>query len=261
MPMTGNATRPLSELSVFMPAYNEEQNVTPSIEECLQELPHLAERFEIIIVDDGSRDGTASLVRQWQDRDARVRLVQHERNRGFGAACKSGITASRYRYIFYTDIDGQFRIRHLERLIPLIEEADIVSAYRINRQDPPLRLGYAFCYNTILKLLFAVPFHDVDASFKLFRSEAIRDIAIESETGFSDAESLIKARHMGYCVHQIGVPHYPRRAGKVSFQLAHRGLLSGLVRIKAITDLWHDLWAFRKKLTSGLYWRKRSIKR
>ncbi len=163
-----------------------------SIEECLRELPAFTDKFEIIVVDDGSSDRTADFVRAWSMRDERVRLVQHDRNRGFGAACKSGIAASRYQYIFYTDIDGQFRICDLERLIPLIADADIVSAYRLHRQDPPFRLFYAFCYNMLLKVVFGMPFHDVDASFKLYHRGVFDHFQIESETGFSDAETLLK---------------------------------------------------------------------
>jgi glycosyltransferase involved in cell wall biosynthesis len=247
----------LRELSLFMPAYNEELNVGFSIKECLRELPAFAEEFEIIVVDDGSTDRTADIVREWAGRDARVRLVQHERNRGFGAACKSGIAASRYQYIFYTDIDGQFRICDLGRLIPLIADADIVSSYRLHRQDAPFRLFYAFCYNTLLKLLFNLPYNDVDASFKLYRREVFERFRIESETGFSDAETLLKARIFGMRVRQVGVPHYARRAGMVSFQASHRGLLSGLVHFKAIKDLWDDLWRFRRKAQSGFYWKLR----
>lgn len=243
----------LPELSVFMPAYNEQENVGASIEECLRELPRLAERFEVIVVDDGSRDETPNITLAWAKRDERVRLVRHEHNRGFGAGCRSGINASRYQYIFYTDIDGQFRICDLARLIPLIAECDIVSAYRLHRADPTLRLGYAFSYNIVLQTLFDFPFRDVDASFKLYRRSVFERITIESETGFSDAETLIKARHLGLRVRQVGVAHYPRRAGQVSFQKAHTGLLSGLVRVKAITDLWNDLWRFRQRLLAGKY--------
>jgi glycosyltransferase involved in cell wall biosynthesis len=247
-------THRLSELSVFLPAFNEELNVSASIEECLRELPAFVDKFEIIVVDDGSSDRTADFVRTWTKRDERVRLVQHDRNRGFGAACKTGIVASRYQFIFYTDIDGQFHIRDLGRLIPLIADADIVSAYRLNRQDPPFRLLYAFCYNTLLKVMFGIPFRDVDASFKLYRRKVFDRFQIESETGFSDAESMLKARIFGLRVKQVGVPHYARRAGMVSFQTSHRGLLSGLVHFKAIKDLWDDLWRFRRKAQSGYYW-------
>lgn len=247
-------TSRLSELSLFMPAYNEELNVSASIEECLQALPAFAERFEIIVVDDGSTDRTPEITREWTQRDERIRLVQHDHNRGFGAACKSGIVASRYQYIFYTDIDGQFRIRDLGRLIPLITNADIVSAYRLNRHDPPFRLFYAFCYNTLLKIMFGLPFRDVDASFKLYRRGVFDRFQIESETGFSDAETLCKARIFGMRVRQVGVPHYARRAGMVSFQSSHRGLLRGLVRFGAIKDLWNDLWRFRQRAMRGYYW-------
>jgi glycosyltransferase involved in cell wall biosynthesis len=250
-------TERLSELSVFMPAYNEELNVGASVEECLRELPALAEKFEIIVVDDGSRDRTATIVRELAQRDERVRLVQHNRNRGFGAACRSGIAASRYQFIFYTDIDGQFRIRDLGRLIPLIADADLVSAYRLHRQDPPFRQVYAFCYNALLKLLFGLPFRDVDASFKLYRREIFNQFQIESETGFSDAETLLKARIFGLRVRQVGVPHYARRAGTVSFQAAQGGLFSGLVRFRAIKELWDDLWRFRRRAQSGYYWKLR----
>jgi glycosyltransferase involved in cell wall biosynthesis len=250
-------TSRLSELSLFMPAFNEELNVGASVEECLRELPAFADKFEIIVVDDGSSDRTPQIVREWAQRDERVRLVQHDHNRGFGAACKSGIAASRYQYIFYTDIDGQFRIRDLGRLIPLLANADIVSAYRLNRHDPPFRLFYAFCYNTLLKVLFGLPFRDVDASFKLYRREVFDCFQIESETGFSDAETLLKARIFGLRIKQVGVPHYARRAGMVSFQSAHRGLFSGLVHFGAIKDLWDDLWRFRGKAQSGYYWNLR----
>jgi len=97
----------------------------------------------------------------------------------------------------------------------------------------------------------------VDASFKIYHKEIFDYLKIESETGFSDAETLVKARYLGMTIKQVGVNHYPRRAGRVSFQLAQRGLFQGLVKFNAIRDLWNDLRSFYRRLSKGLYWKDR----
>lgn len=209
-------------LSYFFPAHNEAENIEALVEEALGALPALADRFEIIAVNDGSRDGTGAIA----DRLAAahpdiVRVVHHEVNRGYGGALKSGFRAARYPLVCFTDGDRQFRVADLARLLAAASPAtgpapDVVAGYRIRRADPAVRLVYAKVYRFALRVWFGLRVRDVDCACKLFRREALEGIRLESSGGFLSAELLIKLRASGRSVVETGIPHYPRVAGSQS---------------------------------------------
>jgi len=204
-------------LSYFFPAHNEEANLEGLVLEALEALPALADRFEIIAVDDGSRDATPSIA----DRLAAahpdvVRVVHHPTNLGYGAALRSGFRAARFDLVCFTDGDRQFRVVDLGRLTGRIagpEAPDVVVGYRIKRADPPIRTVYARLYKLANRVWFGLPVRDVDCACKLFRREALDGIRVESGGAFFSAELLIKLRAAGRTVAEVGVPHYPRTAG------------------------------------------------
>jgi glycosyltransferase involved in cell wall biosynthesis len=207
----------VARLSFFFPAHNEEANLEAFVAEALETLPTLADVFEIIAVDDGSTDRTASIADVLAAANPYlVRVVHHPVNQGYGAALRSGFAAARYDLIAFTDGDRQFRIADVGRLTARLAEADgpdVVVGFRIRRADPPLRILYARAYRLANRIFFGLHVTDVDCACKLFRRVAIEGLAVESGGAFFSAELLIKLRAAGRTVVEVGVPHYPRTAG------------------------------------------------
>jgi glycosyltransferase involved in cell wall biosynthesis len=237
-------------LSYFFPAHDEADNIEALVAEALAELPAMADRFEIVCVDDGSRDGTAEMAdRLAAEHPGVVRVVHHPVNRGYGAAVRSGLRAARYPLVCFTDGDRQFRIRDLATLLARLEDdpsparrADVVAGYRIRRADPFVRLAYARVYRACLRLFFGLAVRDPDCACKLFRREALRDVHVASGGAFLSAELLIKIGARGGRIVEQGVPHYPRTAGRASGA-------NPRVVARAVRDFWMlrvRLWADRE---------------
>lgn len=240
-------TARLARLSYFFPAHNEVGNLRGLVEEALEVLPTLAETFEIIAVDDGSRDGTGALADELAAASPDVvRAVHHPTNLGYGAALRSGFAASRYELVAFTDGDRQFRVADLARLIDRHAEADapsVVAGYRIRRADPIVRTIYARAYRFANRLFFGLRVRDVDCACKLFERRALEGIRVESGGAFFSAELLIKLRERGHLVVEVGVPHYPRTAGSPT------GAKPSVIW-RAVKDFWSlrlRLWANRER--------------
>ncbi len=238
-------------ISLFLPTYNEEENVAYMVECARRVLSEVAGGdWEILVVNDGSRDRTREIVLGIREHEPRVRLIDHERNMGFGSAVRTGIASSRYPWVFYTDCDGQFDLNELKVFWERRHEADVISGYRRRRRDPGMRLLYSLGWNTVTLMLFMRGFKDVDASFKLYRRSIFKEIRPLSTSGTVDFEILTLARAKGYRVLQLPVSHYPRRAGTVSFETSRRGFFA-FVKPGAIIELWRHLWAFRVRTWRG----------
>ncbi len=208
----------LPELSYFFPAHNEAANVRGLVAEALTTLPALADRFEIIVVDDGSTDLTASIAEELATTHPEVRVVHHPTNLGYGAALRSGFAAAQFDFIAFTDGDRQFHVDDLGRLIDRIGPSsptapDVVVGFRIKRADPLVRTVYANLYRLANRIFFGLAVRDVDCACKLYRRAALEGIAVESGGAFFSAELLIKLRALGRRIGEVGVPHYPRTAG------------------------------------------------
>ena len=201
---------------MVLPAHNEEANIGVVVKEALAVLPRHANQFEIIVVDDGSRDRTAEIVRSLAGVDPRVRLVQHNRNQGYGGALRSGFRASRGDYVMFMDADRQFDIADLRLLVPFASEYDIVAGFRLERRDPLHRRIFAETFNVTVRLLFGVHLRDIDCAFKLFRGDLIRSLPLFAPGALINTEIQAKARRHGARLQQVGVHHYPRVAGQAT---------------------------------------------
>ncbi|MEO7663569.1 MAG: glycosyltransferase family 2 protein, partial [Candidatus Limnocylindrales bacterium] len=242
--MTAASTPRVPELSYFFPAHNEEANLRGLVEEALATLPAIADAFEIVIVDDGSRDATPRIADELAAADGRVRAVHHERNMGYGAALRTGFAASRHELIAFTDGDRQFKVADLGRLTARYAEdrPDAVVGFRIKRADPLVRTLYARAYRLANRIFFGLRVTDVDCACKLFRRDALDGINVESGGAFFSAELLIKLRASGRRVVEVGVPHYARTAGSPT------GAKPQVV-FRAMRDFWRlrlRLWAAPK---------------
>jgi glycosyltransferase involved in cell wall biosynthesis len=201
-------------LTVFFPFYNEEANIEGVVGRAVETLVRLGLDWEIILVDDGSRDRTGELADRLAAGDPRIRAIHHRPNRGYGGALQSGFRNATKEWIFYTDGDGQFDIRQIELLLPLAGRYDIVNGYRLNRQDPLIRRLNAFCWGALVKTLLKFRARDVDSAFKLYRAEIFRHIDMKSNGALIDAEILARANRAGYTIGHVGVRHLQRVAGQ-----------------------------------------------
>jgi len=204
---------PLS-ISVFFPCYNEEIIVEALTEKALRVLRRISDDFEIIIVNDGSTDRTGEIADVLADRDPDVRAVHNHPNLGYGGALLRGFREAGKLWVFYTDGDGQFDLEEIEKLFPLLDRYDIVSAYRLNRQDPLIRKVNAFCWTTLVNVLFGMRLRDIDCAFKIYPRKLFDEIKMKSRSALIDAEVLARAKRLGYTIGQIGVHHYPRTTGE-----------------------------------------------
>ena len=201
-------------ISIVLPAYNEEQNVEQAVAEATATAERLLASHEILVVDDGSRDRTAALVQGMAERDPRIRLIRHGRNRGYGEALRTGFLASRLEYIFFTDADLQFDIGELDKFLRYAGTVDVVAGYRINRKDTLVRRLNAYGWNLLVRVLFYVPVRDIDCAFKLFNRRVLSEIDIESVGAMVNTEMMVKLGRKGASVVEIGVTHRPRPAGE-----------------------------------------------
>jgi glycosyltransferase involved in cell wall biosynthesis len=247
---TATSAGRLPELSYFFPAHNEEANLRGLVEEALETLPGLADSFEIIIVNDGSRDATPQIADELVVNNPQVRAVHHPTNLGYGAALRSGFAAARYANLAFTDGDRQFKVADLGRLIDRFQAggADAVVGYRIKRADPLVRTVYARLYRLANRIFFGLTIRDVDCACKLFSRASLDGVNVESGGAFFSAELLIKLRARGRRLAEVGVPHYPRTAGSPT------GAKPQVV-FRAVRDFWLlrlRLWATpRRALQRG----------
>ncbi|HUU18434.1 MAG TPA: glycosyltransferase family 2 protein [Sedimentisphaerales bacterium] len=200
-------------ISVFFPCYNEQDNITRVVEQALTVLEKLNADFEIIIVNDGSSDSTGQIAGEIAGQKDKVKVVHHRTNLGYGAALQSGFKAATKELVFYTDGDGQFDINEMPPLLRLMEQYDIVSCYRLNRQDNLIRKINGWCWTKLVCLLFGMKIRDIDCAFKLYKREIFDNIKLVSTGALIDAEILARAVSKGYRVTQQGIHHYPRTAG------------------------------------------------
>ena len=201
-------------VSVFFPCYNEEDNIDRVVSKTLDTLERTGLDYEIIIVNDGSGDGTAKAAGDIAQRNLKIKVVNHEVNQGYGAALQSGFGAASKELVFYTDGDGQFDIDEMPDLLPLMRDYDIVSCYRIDRRDNFVRKVNAWCWTKLVCLLFGMKLKDIDCAFKLYKREIFDHIKMSSKGALIDTEILARATGRGYKITQRGVHHYPRVAGE-----------------------------------------------
>lgn len=209
-------SKPCTTLSVIFPAFNEEGNIGRTIETMAKVLPEVAMAWEIIVVDDGSSDATASICDNLKPRYPEVEVIRHGQNKGYGAALKSGIMAAKYDLIFFSDSDGQFDLRDLQQLICWSEDYDIVAGYRAKRQDPLHRRINALAWNILVRLVLGIKIRDIDCAFKLFRRAVFDEVQIRCVGAMVNTEILAQATRLGMRIHQVQVRHFPRRHGKQS---------------------------------------------
>lgn len=172
--------------------------------------------FEVIVVDDGSKDNTRAIVEAIAQSDPHVRLITHEVNQGYGAALVTGFEAVTKDLAFFTDSDEQFDPHDLAPFFPLIEQYDAVLGYRINRQDTWMRKLNAWGWHLLVTMIFGVQVRDVDCAFKLYRAKFFLQNSLETRGAMINAEILYKLKRSGCTMIEVGVSHLPRATGKAT---------------------------------------------
>lgn len=211
----------LDELTVFFPCYNEGKNILNTYNRALPVLKEIAKKWEIILIDDGSKDDTASVLLNIQQQyPNQIKIITHQPNRGYGAALKSGLYQAKYQWIAFTDADGQFDFSEIKNFITQQQttKSDIVIGYYLSRQVSKTVILTSKIWELIVNLLFGLHVTDIDCGFKLINKRVIDTISkLEAERGaFISSEFLIKAKKSGFKITEIGVHHYPRTEGKAT---------------------------------------------
>ena len=206
----------LNELSVFFPCYNEEKNIVPLIHSALAELPKVATKYEILIINDGSKDSTSALAHAMAASYPCVRVID-QANKGYGGAVKAGFKNSKYEWVFFTDADLQFDLGELENFIPKAKQDTIAIGYRMNRADNIVRTFYAKLLKIWNKIFLGFPLFikDIDCAYKLIPKVVLESVGeLSSDGAMITTEFLLKVYRLGFNFEQIGVSHYKRKFGK-----------------------------------------------
>jgi glycosyltransferase involved in cell wall biosynthesis len=208
----------VSSISLFLPMYNERAYVARMVAKAQSVLERLTDEYEVLIVDDGSTDGSAQAADALAGQNGHVRVLHHPRNLGYGAALRTGFTNASKDLVFYTDCDEPVELNDLDRAVSLMTPGvDLVVGYRTDRHDTPRRRAYSLVYNALMRLLFGVLVRDVNFSFKLVRRTALRRISLRAGSTFIDGELLAEAARHGCRVVEMPVEYRPRCVGKSSF--------------------------------------------
>jgi len=229
----------MKKISVIMPAYNEEANLPGMIADVVSVMQDRFDDFEVVVTDDGSRDGTGQVLDHLAVTYPQVKPVHHPQNRGYGAAVFTALSHASKEVVFFTDSDRQFNLHEIDRLLPHLSDSDMVVGYRAPRRDPFQRVLFGHGWSSLVTLLFGYTARDIDCAFKLFRRHTFNQIAplIESRGATFSAEWLVLSKRAGFRIAEVPVSHVPRRAG------AQTG-----ARPDVIKRAFRELWQFRVRL-------------
>ena len=225
-------------LSAVLPAHNEEENIETTVNQCVSYLEKNVGAYEVIVVNDGSTDNTRGIVSEIISRNPSVILVNHEVNRGYGGALLSGFEKASLDYIFFMDSDGQFDINDLDRMLPSVNESDVLIGYREDRADSVVRSLNAWLYAMYIYMMFGLKVKDMDCAFKVFPTKSYHSVRpILSGGALFTAEFLIKLKKQGFRLKEFPVRHFPRRFGTQSG-----------ANIKVILRMFKESWKLRNEL-------------
>lgn len=228
----------ISELSVFFPFWNEEENIEKVVKDAISVVSRVALKWEILIIDDGSSDKTLIKAKELENENEKIRVITHSPNRGYGAALREGFENAKYSYIVFTDGDGQFDLSEIEKFIEVIDKCDIVIGFRKKRRDNLVRHILMNMLRIWDFIFFGFRFKDIDCGFKMFKKEALAELLpLRSEGAMITTEILAKAKKKKLKIKEVEVTHFARVYGDQSganFPVIIRAVLESLI-------LWWDI--------------------
>lgn len=225
-------------ISVFFPCYNDAKSIGRLVLDAQKTLSTLVDDWEIIVVNDGSTDESLAVLEKLGQTVPRLKIIHHPQNRGYGSALRSGFSAARKTLVFYTDGDGQYDVKELSVLFPLMtEEIDFVNGIKMSRKDPTYRIFLGNWYSLIARWLFWLPIYDVDCDFRLIRRSILRKISLTSSSGSICIELVKKAELAGARFRQVSVHHFERKFGQSQFFRVDRLLYT----FREVLGLWVKL--------------------
>lgn len=209
----------MPSISVFFPAYNDAGTITSMVITSLLTLRELTDDYEVIVIDDGSKDHTPQVLDELaRVYPAEVRVIHHAKNRGYGGALRSGFAAATKEWIFYTDGDAQYDPRELKNLAELAnDDVDFINGWKIERHDPLHRILIGRTYQAIIKIAFGLHLTDVDCDFRLMRRAVFDEVKLEADSGVICVELMKKVQDAGFRLEETPVHHFHRAYGKSQF--------------------------------------------
>jgi glycosyltransferase involved in cell wall biosynthesis len=219
--------------SIVVPLFNEEENIGPLVKNIIKFVGPDPDFLEIVLVDDGSSDSTAELAAHLTDKDSRIRLVQHECNKGLGAAIRTGLKAAQGDLVLYTDADLPFDFSLIPQLLSQASEDRVVTGYRLNRGEGAKRWVLTKGYNFIIWFFFGLYLQDVNFACKIFPKSFLQKTRLNSDGSFIDVEILLEARRKGLQIVERPMVYYPRQHG-----------LSTLSRPKVILFILKEMFGY-----------------
>ena len=197
-----------------MPAHNESENLRWLLPHVNDVLPRMFEKYDVIIVDDGSTDGTGDVARSIaKELGMDLKVIRHEHKSGYGAAVGDGLRAADMDYTAFTDSDGQLDVADLDKLVPLLDHADMVGGWRMTREDPAFRSVISGTFNRLVLLTLDIKVRDVNCALKIIKTSLLKRMTLNSRSALINAEMYWKTQRLGGRYVQVGVPHHPRTMG------------------------------------------------
>ncbi|MBI2018638.1 glycosyltransferase family 2 protein [Candidatus Daviesbacteria bacterium] len=234
-----------NSVSIFFPCYNDRQSIGKLITDASETVRKFTKKYEVIVVDDGSTDGSRIYLNNLAKKYSYLKLIFHQQNLGYGGALRSGFKAAKNELIFYTDGDGQYDVSELSILLSLMsKDVDFINGMKMSRHDPTYRIVIGNLYSFFTRWLFWVPILDIDCDFRLIRKRVIKKLNLKCSSGAICIELVKKAQRTGAKFRQVSVHHLERRFGVSQFFRINRILIT----LSELLMLWLELMLIYKLL-------------
>ena len=239
---------PRPSISAFFPCYNDERTIAGLVRDTDVQLRCATDDYEIIVVNDGSRDGSARVLADLAQEMPRLRVITHEKNRGYGGALRSGFAAATKDLVFYTDGDGQYDVKEIPIMLALlVDDTDFVNGMKMSRSDPAYRVFVGNLHKFVTRWAFWLPIDDVDCDYRLIRRTVLEHVELQSNSGSICVELVKRAQRAGAQFRQVSVRHYPRQFGSSQFFRPGRILKT----YADLAGMWLGLMILRRGTPAG----------